>query len=95
MVIKIFAVDPDLAVLEYTVNIIASFQEIENASQCENFIEWVVANATQIDVYPLGDITSNDFAETLHSNGDGKLSIYYVASGDDIKLLPPCEEEDY
>ena len=94
MVFTIFTVDQDLSVLEYTVNINATFQEIEEASKCETFIAWVVANATQIDVYSLGDITSNDFAETLHSNGDGKLSVYYVASGDDIKLLPPYDEDE-
>lgn len=91
----IYAVSPDLAVVEYTVSINASFQEIENASKYENFIAWVVANATQIEACSLGDMTSNDFAETIHSNGDGKLAVYFVASGDDIDLLPPCEEDDY
>jgi hypothetical protein len=90
----IYAVSPDLAVVEYTVSINASFQEIENASKYENFIAWVVANATQIEACSLGDMTSNDFAETIHSNGDGKLAVYFVASGDDIDLLPPCEEDD-
>ena len=91
----IYAVSPDLAVVEYTVSINASFQEIENASKCDNFIAWVVANATQIEACSLGDMTSNDFAETIHSNGDGKLAVYFVATGDDIELLPPCEEDDY
>lgn len=95
MVFTIFAVFPDLAVVEYTVSINASFEELENASKYENFIAWVVANATQIDAYSLGDITSNDFAETIHSNGDGKLAVYFVATGDDIELLPPCEDDDY
>ena len=91
----IYAVSPDLAFVEYTVSINASFQEIENASKCDNFIAWVVANATQIEACSLGDMTSNDFAETIHSNGDGKLAVYFVATGDDIELLPPCEEDDY
>ena len=90
----IYAVSPDLAVVEYTVSINASFQEIENASKYENFIASDVATATQIEAGSLGDMTSNDFAETIHSNGDGKLAVYFIASGDDIDLLPPCEEDD-
>lgn len=94
MVFTIFAVSPDLAVVEYTVTIEASYSVLEEASKYENFIAWVVANATQIEACSLGDMTSNDFAETIHSNGDGKLAVYFVASGDDIDLLPPCEEDD-
>ena len=94
MVFRLFA-EKEYGVLEYTITVNASFSDLEKASKCENFIEWIVANATQIEVSSIGDFTSNDFAEVIHHYGDGKLSVYFIASGDDIGLLPQYDEDEY
>ena len=94
MVFTIFAEAQDLSVFEYTVTINASYSEIEAASKSENFISWVVQNATSIEVYSMSDYTSNDFLETVLWNGDKKLNLYYIASTEDMKLLPKAEDDE-
>lgn len=94
MVFTIFTEDQYQCVLEYTVSMNASYSEVEAASKSENFISWVVENATNIEVHSMSDFSSNDFAETIYTNGEGKLAMYYIATGEDAKLLPPYNEDE-
>ena len=95
MVFKIYAEDADQNVLEYTVTMKAGYPEIEDASKKENFIKWVVENATSIKGFRISDFTSNDFLETILCDGDKKLATYYIASGDTSKLLLEYLEDDF
>ena len=95
MVIKIFTEDEDQFVLEYTVTLNAGYAEIEDASKEENFIDWVVENATDISVSQISDYTSNDFLETTLWNADEKLCTYYVAPREKCKALPEYKEDDF
>lgn len=95
MVFIIFAEAQDLSVFEYTVTMEASYSEIEAASKSENFISWVVENATNIEVFSMSDYSSNDFLETVLWNANKKLCLYYIASTEDMKLLPKEEDRGY
>ena len=95
MVFIIFAEGADLSAFVYTVTINASYSEIEAASKCENFISWVVENATNIEVDTQSDFYNSDFGEHILSEGDQKLALYYVATEKDIELLPKWVDEGY
>ena len=94
MVLYIYAEDQYQCVLEYTVTINASYSEIEAASKSENFISWVVQNASNIEIFSMSDFGSNDFAETIYTNGEGKLAMYNIATEEEAKLLPPYNEDE-
>lgn len=94
MVFTIFAEDKYGCVIEYTVTMNASYSEIEEASKRENFISWVVANATDIDMTQLSDWSSNDMSETIVWLGNKKLATFYNVFGDEAKLLPQPNEDD-
>ena len=70
MVFYIYVETQDLFVIEYKVTMEASYSEIEAASKSENFISWVVENATNIEVFSMSDYSSNDFLETVLWNAD-------------------------
>jgi len=95
MVFTIYAEDAEHFVLEYTVTMNASYSEIEEASKGENFIAWVVENASKIECSQMSDFSSNDFLESILWNGDNKLTTYYVVSGESAKLLPECPEDEW
>lgn len=93
MVLYIYAETQDLSTFEYTVTINASYSEIEAASKSENFISWVVENATEIEGHSISDFGNSDFGEIIVSNGYRQLALYYVATEEDLKLLPRCDDE--
>ncbi len=93
MVFYIYVETQDLFVIEYKVTMEASYSEIEAASKSENFISWVVENATDIDPLVMSDMTSNDFIESFTCNGDKKLCLYYIAPKEAMELLPPIDYE--
>ncbi len=96
MEFTIFAEDANYDVYVYTVSMTASYSEIEEASKKKNFISWVIANATQIECTScIGDFTSNDFLETILWDADKKIVTFFLASGDDIKLLPKYTEPNF
>ena len=93
MVFTIYAEGADLSAFVYTVTINASYSEIEAASKSENFISWVVENATEIEGHSISDFGNSDFGEIIVSNGYRQLALYYVATEEDLKLLPRCDDE--
>lgn len=95
MVFNIYTEDSEQNVQVYTVTMKASYSEVEDASKKENFIKWVVENATSIEGYSISDFTSNDFLETILCDGDKKLATYYIVSGDSNELLLEFLEDDF